>query len=104
MYKYSRCYITFSATFKSILIKQLLKCIKPFPFANFNRKIYLNLSCPFSFVNAMDAVGSGHVPTLSYFTVAIEHVYLKLHRSLPGVDLACEESFRKGALVIKENT
>lgn len=52
----------------------------------------------------MDAVGSGHVPTLSYFTVAIEHVYLKLHRSLPGVDLACEESFRKGALVIKENT
>lgn len=72
-----------------------------FPFANFNRKVYLNLSCPFSLVNA---VGSGHVPTLSCFTVALEHVYLKLHRSLPGVDLACEESFRKGALVIKENT
>lgn len=96
MYKYFRCYITFYATFKSIPIKQLFKCIKPFPFANFNRKVYLNLSCPFSFVNAMDAVGSGNVPTLLCFTVALEHVYLKLHRSLPGVDLACEEGFRKG--------
>lgn len=38
----------------------------------------------------MDAVGSGHVPTLSCFTVALEHVYLKLHRSLSGVE------FKKG--------
>lgn len=81
----------------------MLKCIKFFFFVNFNRKVYLNLFCFFLFVNVMDVVGLGYVLIFLCFIVVLEYVYLKLYWFLFGVDLVCEESFRKGVLVIKEN-
>lgn len=81
----------------------MLKCIKFFFFVNFNRKVYLNLFCFFLFVNVMDVVGLGYVLIFLYFIVVLEYVDLKLYWFLFGVDLVCEESFRKGVLVIKEN-